>query len=73
MRRCGKAIAVAGVAAITLAFGWLALAPKAPPSFAEVKAQWRPSDVELIDRNGDPLYQRAHRFTRTASRVDAAR
>jgi penicillin-binding protein 1C len=58
MRRCGKAIAVAGVAAITLALGWLALAPKAPPSFAEVKSQWRPSDVELIDRNGDPLYQR---------------
>ncbi len=58
MRRWGKAAAIASAVAITLVSGWIALAPKAPASFAEVKAQWRPSDVELIDRNGDPLYQR---------------
>jgi penicillin-binding protein 1C len=56
MRRYG----IAAGAAITLALlvGWIVSAPQAPPSFDEVKAQWRPSDTLLLDRNGDPLYER---------------
>ena len=56
MRRYG----IAAGAAITLALlvGWIVSAPQAPPSFDEVRAQWRPSDTLLLDRNGDPLYER---------------
>ena len=36
---------------------WYASAPRAFPSFAEVRAQWRPSDAQLLDRHGDPVYE----------------
>ena len=43
---------------LALLVGWFVSAPRALPSFAEVRAQWRPSDTLLLDRNGDPLYER---------------
>jgi penicillin-binding protein 1C len=45
-------VIVAIVAAAT------ALQPPGLPSFHEVRAEWRPSDAELLDRHGDPLYER---------------
>src|SRR5208282_5663941 len=38
-------------------FAWLASAPREFPSFAEVRARWRPSDAQLLDRHGDPVYE----------------
>src|SRR3984957_18646331 len=57
MRRYGGAIVGAGTA-VALLIAWIVSAPRALPSFAEVRAQWRPSDTLLLDRNGDPLYER---------------
>ena len=57
MRPVAKVAAVAAVA-LTLSTAWLACAPQSPPSFDEVKARWRPSDVQLLDRHGDALYER---------------
>ncbi len=37
---------------------WFASAPETPPSFDEVRGRWRPSDAQLLDRHGDPLYER---------------
>ncbi len=39
------------------AFAALLLATSGPPTptFAEVRARWRPSEAQLLDRNGDPI------------------
>ncbi len=60
MRRFAKLpAAVAGVAiGLMLAIVWLTSAPQSPPSFDQVKARWRPSDAQLLDRDGDSLYER---------------
>jgi len=57
MRRFAKVAVVAAVV-LTLLVAWLISAPPAPPSFDQVKEQWRPSDAQLLDRRGDPLYER---------------
>jgi penicillin-binding protein 1C len=36
---------------------WYATAPRALPTSAEVRARWRPSDAQLLDRHGDPVYE----------------
>jgi penicillin-binding protein 1C len=46
------AIVVAAAASV-----WIWPAP-AMPSFEQVRARWRPSDAELLDRRGEPLYAR---------------
>jgi penicillin-binding protein 1C len=28
-----------------------------PPTFAEVRARWHPSEAQLLDRNGDPVHE----------------
>jgi penicillin-binding protein 1C len=35
----------------------LAIARRPPPTFAEVRARWRPSEAQLLDRNGDPVHE----------------
>jgi penicillin-binding protein 1C len=42
-----------------VAIAALMLAMKVPPlpSFAEVRARWRPSEAQLLDRNGDPIHE----------------
>ena len=42
---------------LALAAAWLAW-PPAAPSFAEVRAAWRPSDAWLLDRHGVVIDQR---------------
>lgn len=49
----------------------LAPAAVATPGFAQVRAAWRPSDVQLLDRHGQPL-QRV-RLDRQARRLDWVR
>jgi penicillin-binding protein 1C len=54
LKNPGSAIAVL-IASISVLL-WRATAP-AFPSFAEVRARWHPSDIQLLDRHGEPLYQ----------------
>jgi penicillin-binding protein 1C len=50
---------VAGVTFSIAAIGALVLAVSGPtmPAFSAVRARWRPSDAQLLDRNGDPINQ----------------
>ena len=57
MRRSASiSIAIAVVGALLCA--WFATSPPASPSFEQVRARWRPSDAQLLDRHGNPLYER---------------
>jgi penicillin-binding protein 1C len=49
---------VAMFAIVVLAAAWIALEPSGLPTFQQVRAEWRPSDAQLLDRHGDPLYER---------------
>ncbi|HEY2524733.1 MAG TPA: biosynthetic peptidoglycan transglycosylase, partial [Candidatus Binataceae bacterium] len=47
-------------AALAAAVGLLALATLGRPvllSFDEVRARWRPSDAQLLDRHGEPIHE----------------
>ncbi|HUA34670.1 MAG TPA: penicillin-binding protein 1C [Candidatus Binataceae bacterium] len=51
-------IVIVAILAALIGCAWFASAPDAPPPFDEVRARWRPSDAQLLDRKGDPLYER---------------
>jgi len=52
-----KPLAIYAVAiAAILAIAWCIPQP-AMPSFDEVRAGWRPSDAQLLDRHGEPLHE----------------
>ena len=34
---------------------WFAANPARLPTFSEVRSRWRPSDVQLLDRNDEPI------------------
>ncbi|HKV53518.1 MAG TPA: penicillin-binding protein 1C [Candidatus Binataceae bacterium] len=57
MRSCTWIVGLAGLSTIAVAALWIATAPPAMPSFAEVRSRWRPSDAQLLDRHGYPLYE----------------
>jgi penicillin-binding protein 1C len=67
MNRRYALAAIAALGAAALAAAWIAAAP-APPSFAEVRARWRPSDAQLLDRHGEPLY--SHRVDLRGRRLE---
>lgn len=54
MKRAGAAIAI--LAAAMCASIVLAGTP-VPPEFSRVRAAWRPSDAQLLDRNNDPIHE----------------
>ena len=54
-RHRGGAVNAAPRALLALAVALAATAAQAMPTFAEVKAAHRPSDVTLVDRHGEPL------------------
>ena len=54
--------------ALALLLGLAAAAAQAVPTFAEVHAAYRPSDVTLLDRRGEPL--QTVRVDRTVRRLD---
>jgi penicillin-binding protein 1C len=54
MLRVGVAL---GLASAIFAALVLAMSGPATPTFSEVRARWRPSEAELIDRNGDPIQE----------------
>jgi penicillin-binding protein 1C len=43
---------IAAIAALMLA-----ISGPPTPTFAEVRARWHPSEVQLLDRNGDPVHE----------------
>ena len=50
-------IVMGAVSAIAIVIGgWLLSEPELP-NFSEVRAQWRPSDAQLLDRNGEPIHE----------------
>ncbi len=53
-----KRALIAAFTIVALAAASIALQPPGLPSFDEVRAQWRPSDAQLLDRHGDPLHER---------------
>jgi penicillin-binding protein 1C len=53
-----KRTIVAAFALAVMAAFTIALQPPGVPSFGEVRAEWRPSDAQLLDRHDDPLYER---------------
>jgi penicillin-binding protein 1C len=67
MNRRRAFAALAAAAAVLLAAAWVAPAP-AVPSFAQVRARWRPSDGELLDRRGEVLY--SHRIDLRGRRLE---
>ncbi len=48
--------ALGAVAITAICAGWLLSAPMLP-TFPEVRARWHPSDVQLVDRYGEPLHE----------------
>jgi penicillin-binding protein 1C len=42
-----------------VAFGalWIMVTPERVPDFSEVRSLWRPSDAQLLDRNGEPIHE----------------
>ncbi len=48
------AIVVLPIAAIAL---MLVMTRPPPPTYAEVRARWHPSEAQLLDRNGDPVHE----------------
>jgi penicillin-binding protein 1C len=59
-RRVTYVAALAATAAFLAAVGLVAAIPlcwPAMPSFDAVRARWRPSDAQLLDRHGEPIHE----------------
>jgi penicillin-binding protein 1C len=67
MNRRRAFAASAAIVAVALSAAWMASAP-AMPSFAQVRARWRPSDAQLLDRHGEALY--SHRVDLHGRRLE---
>ncbi|MGC2445030.1 transglycosylase domain-containing protein, partial [Candidatus Binatus sp.] len=52
-----RRLATFGLALAAIGVLMLAVTRPSPPTFAEVRAQWRPSEAQLLDRNGDPVHE----------------
>jgi penicillin-binding protein 1C len=50
-------LAIFGLPIVAIAALILAMKVPPPPTFAEVRARWRPSEAQLLDRNGDPIHE----------------
>ncbi|HVB78727.1 MAG TPA: penicillin-binding protein 1C [Candidatus Binataceae bacterium] len=60
MRRRGAyagALAAAGLLAVAGLLAAISSLRTAPPSFDAVRARWRPSDAQLLDRHGEPIHE----------------
>src|SRR5271169_2128792 len=50
-------LALGALTAFVIVCGlWVAASPELP-EFGAVRAQWHPSDAQLLDRNGEPLHE----------------
>ncbi|HEX9187125.1 MAG TPA: biosynthetic peptidoglycan transglycosylase, partial [Vicinamibacteria bacterium] len=57
MRKALPAAAAGAACLAALAAAFLSGAPRPVPSFAEVRAAWRPSEARLLDRHGELLHE----------------
>ena len=48
--------ALGALAFIAISGAWLLSSPELP-EFSAVRARWRPSDAQLLDRNGEPIHE----------------
>jgi penicillin-binding protein 1C len=46
-----------GLPIAAIAVLMLSIARQPPPTFAELRARWHPSEAQLLDRNGDPVHE----------------
>jgi penicillin-binding protein 1C len=51
-----KRIGTVAIAVVAIVVAWM-FSASTPPKFAEVRARWRPSDLQLLDRNGEPVHE----------------
>jgi penicillin-binding protein 1C len=56
IRRTHILAALGALAISAICGGWFLLSP-ALPAFSDVRARWRPSDAQLLDRNGAPIHE----------------
>src|SRR5438128_2513359 len=59
-RSVKRTLGITFCAAILLAGGlfvWSTIPPRTLPSFAEVRTAWCPSDVRVLDRHGEVIYE----------------
>src|SRR5580700_1255268 len=52
-----RRLAIFGLPIVAIAALMLAISGPPTPTFAEVRARWHPSEVQLLDRNGDPVHE----------------
>src|SRR6202046_4610091 len=52
-----RRLAMFGLPIAVIAVLMLAVTRPPPPTFAEVRARWHPSEAQLLDRNGDPIQE----------------
>lgn len=56
-----RAIAILSISVSVVAIGalWFTASPMRMrvPAFSEVRSRWRPSDAQLLDRNGEPIHE----------------
>jgi penicillin-binding protein 1C len=52
-----RRLAMLGLPIAVIAMLILAVTRPPPPTFAEVRARWHPSEAELLDRSGDPVHE----------------
>src|SRR6266404_1967645 len=52
-----RALAIFFVGIVAIGALWFAANPAPLPTFAEVRARWRPSDLQLLDRDGEPIHE----------------
>jgi penicillin-binding protein 1C len=52
-----RRLTIFGLPIAAIAALMLAMTGPQPPTFSEVRAQWHPSEAQLLDRNGDPVHE----------------
>lgn len=52
-----RAVSIAAIVCGVLIIGWIAIPQPPIPGFEQVRARWRPSDAQLLDRHGLPIHE----------------
>ncbi len=52
-----RVASIAAIAGGVLIIAWIAIPRPVIPGFDQVRARWRPSDAQLLDRHGEPIHE----------------
>src|SRR5260370_31006650 len=52
-----RAVAILSIAIAVSGALWFTANPARVPSFSQVRSRWRPSDAQLLDRNGETIHE----------------